>query len=341
VHSRGKRPTRNLSYDAERKAANSGKQVGTDEEQRADVRQVYEATIARPGGEGVAAKWSGLRDRWSKSPAAGEEVDGSRGIQQAQGAAANAAGSYQTLTRYVQSSPFGEAQMKPRATGARHVVTVANLRALANIAWHPEIKSRRVEFDELVSKLVSDHSIDDEKVLRRAIDFAVRRYHDKDVLSKRDAALLLRHIPEVTNVLLYPWNDKRIADLLIRREDSRIRGGTYDPSHHAQTIHSVGQVGALLVELEKSLKTLSSRRRPANVRLRSAVLILEDYWRGLPEKRWTKTFTINDKKLGRRRAASEAMKFAEAVIGFIDPAALPGLPSATRPRLKRIAKIDT
>lgn len=230
--------------------------------------------------------------------------------------------------------------MKSRATGARHVVTVANLRALANIDWHPEIKSRRVEFDELVSKLASEHSIDDEKVLRRAIDFAVRRYHDKDVLSKRDAALLLKHIPEVTNVLRHQGNDKLISDLLIRREDSRIRGSAYDPAHHGQTILSIRQVGALLVELEKSLKTLSSRRRPANVRLRSAVLILEEYWRDLPGKRWTRTFTTNDKKLGRPHAASGAMKFAEAVIGFIDPAALPGLPSATRRRLKRIAKID-
>src|SRR5882672_2019194 len=174
--------------------------------------------------------------------------------------------------------------MKPGLAGAHHVGTVAKLRALARIAWHPDIERRRSEFDKLVNKLVRDHRIDDDTALGRAIDIAIRRYHDKDVLSKRDAALLLKHIPKVTNVLLCPGNDKRIADLLVRREEARIRNGTYDPGHHGQTIQRVFQIGMNLAELERSLKNRPSRRRPTDVGLHSAILILSDYWRDLPGK---------------------------------------------------------
>jgi hypothetical protein len=231
--------------------------------------------------------------------------------------------------------------MKPVPAGAQRVGTVTKLRALARIDWHPEIEKRRPEFDELVNKLVRDHRIDDDTALARAIDMAIRRYDDKDVLSKRDAALLLKHIPKLKSVLLRKGNDKRIADLLVRREDARIRGGTYDPGHHGQTILRVFQIGMNLAELESGLKDRPSRRRPTDVRLHSAILVLGDYWRDLPGKRFARTFTPKDKKSGRPLAKSEAMRFIEEVVRFIDPAAVPKLPSATRRRLRGIAKIDT
>ena len=231
--------------------------------------------------------------------------------------------------------------MKRGQAGAHHIGTVAKLRALARIDWHPEIVRRRSKFDELVKKLARDHRIEDDIALGRAIDIAIRRYHDKDVLSDRDAALLLKHIPVITNVLRRPGNNKRIGDLLVRREDARIRGGTYNPSRHGQAILRVVQIGTDLADLEKSLKKRSSRRRPPDIGLHSAILILTDYWRDLPGKRFTRTFTPTYKKSGPPLAKSEAMRFMEEVVRFIDPAAVPKLPSATRHRLRGIAKIDT
>jgi len=206
--------------------------------------------------------------------------------------------------------------------------------------YHEKIEERRSEFNELVTKLSKDHQISDGKVLGRAIDFAVRMYHDNDVLSKRDSALLLKHIPEVTNVLLRPRNAERIADLLVRRDDARIRGGKHDPITHGRTFLWVTQIGKNLAELERSLKTRPRRRRTPDVGLHSAIGILSRYWQDLPAKRLTRTFTPNDKNAGRQLAKSEAMKFIEEVMNFIDPAAIRKLPSATRHRLRGIAKID-
>jgi hypothetical protein len=115
--------------------------------------------------------------------------------------------------------------MKPKSAQAHQEGTVEKIRALGSMDCHPEIKKRRSEFAKLVTKPSKDHQIGDRKVLGRAVDIAIRMYHDNDVLSKRDNALLLKHIPKVTSVLLYLGNDKRIADLLVRREDARIRGG--------------------------------------------------------------------------------------------------------------------
>jgi len=157
--------------------------------------------------------------------------------------------------------------MKRGPTAAHHIGTVARLRALAGIDWHPEIVKRRAEFDELVTKLARNHRIDDAIALGRAIDMAIRRYHDNDVLSDRDVASLLKHIPKVTHVLLSQGNDKRIADLLVRREDARIRGGTYDPGLHGQTIQRVYQIGMNLAEVQKTLENRPSRRRPTDVGL--------------------------------------------------------------------------
>ena len=105
--------------------------------------------------------------------------------------------------------------MKPKSAQEHHEGKVEKLRALGSMDYHPEIEKRRSEFNKLVTKLSKDYQIGDSKVLGRAIDFAVRMYHDNDVLSKRDSALLLKHIPKVTSVLLYPGNDKRIHPLYL------------------------------------------------------------------------------------------------------------------------------
>lgn len=49
------------------------KQDGTDAEQRADARRIYEELIGKHGGEGVSAKWQGLRDRYAEADKVGDD----------------------------------------------------------------------------------------------------------------------------------------------------------------------------------------------------------------------------------------------------------------------------
>jgi hypothetical protein len=67
---------------------------------------------------------------------------------------------------------------------------------------------------------------------------------------------------------------------------------------------------------------------------------LERFWESLGKK-LTRTFTPKDQKTKRQLAASDAMKFIESIVEFIDPDAVKKLQSATRHRLRGIAKIKT
>jgi hypothetical protein len=100
--------------------------------------------------------------------------------------------------------------MKPKSAQAHHEGTVEKLRALGSMDYHPEIKKRRSEFNKLVTKLSKDYQIGDSKVLGRAIDFAVRMYHDNDVLRKL-------MVPQCRSANMKTCGMKRIDRLIPRR----------------------------------------------------------------------------------------------------------------------------
>jgi hypothetical protein len=266
--------------------------------------------------------------------------------------------------------------MKRDQTRERHGDILAKLQKLAGTAFCKYIEQRRSVFDVFVCKVAKTYGIEDRKILAKAIDFATRRYYGKDPLPKQEASALfeamgiedkkaiaiasvfaarwhhtddplseaeisalLKAIPKIAPVLLRAGNDKRIADLLVQREDALIRGGQYDPCVHGEAIASVTRTGLFLLHLERHLKVSSRGGRRPNVRLHSAVLFLEDYWRALPGKRLRRNFTNKDTRTGRPLAKSEAMRFIEEVVQFIDPGAVAKLENVTQHRLRGVGKI--
>ena len=228
--------------------------------------------------------------------------------------------------------------MKQELTREHRNDILATLKKLAGTDFCREIVRRRCEFHDLVSKVATAHGIKDKAVLGKAIDIATRRYHDNGALSKEDVSVLQKAIRQIVQVLQRGGNDKLLADLLVSREDAKIRGGKYDLIVHGKTIFAVSQMSSFLTQLERRLKDRSHAGRRPDVGLHSTVSFLEAYWRALPGKRLRRTFTPKDKRQGRPLAKSQGMKFIEEVMEFIDPTAVSKLPSVTRHRLRRLPK---
>lgn len=181
--------------------------------------------------------------------------------------------------------------------------------------------------------LAKNFGIADRAKLGKTIDFATRIYHSNKVLSKEDLLVLRRCLPELNKVFRHSGGARRIADFLVRLEKAKLRKRIYDPTQHAVAILAAERVGLFLDELDRLLREPNRGGHPANVGLHAATRYLEGYWRELPGKRVRRNFTPRDQTTGRPLAKSESMRFLEAVMQFIDPAALAKLSSVTRHRL--------
>jgi Integrase core domain len=56
-------------------------------------------------------------------------------------------------------------------------------------------------FNKLVSKLAKDYQIANKTRLGRAIDITIRRYNERDVLSKKDTAILQKQVPHAERLI--------------------------------------------------------------------------------------------------------------------------------------------
>jgi hypothetical protein len=134
-------------------------------------------------------------------------------------------------------------------------------------------------------------------------------------MSKSDVAQLLTKVLEI-----FDRNFLSIKAIAMKLDHQFVRS-----SRDRQTLDE-GDIDAFMVQLWRARGTLSKlvrilrqqpkRRRPANMRLHGTVTRPEDYW----------------KSLGRKRTIP--WKLLEAVMKFIDPAAVCKLQSAKKHRVK-------
>lgn len=214
---------------------------------------------------------------------------------------------------------------------------------MKEIPWtlHPTIEARKSDFNKLLNALMMKYNIQDRNKLKIVIDGAARIYYGRDPLDTRDLRTLLRCVPKIREVLSRPENDARIADGLLDRDNHLISGGTWNYKRRVAIQLWLDKIKAGISDLEKVLSELNRARpkhRRGDVKFHGMVATIERYWEGLPDKKLRKTFTPKDTRQKRRLAMSTAMQFVEDIVEFIDPNAIKRIPSASRHRLKRIAK---
>jgi hypothetical protein len=210
------------------------------------------------------------------------------------------------------------------------VVSVGNPEGL-HLVWKPGGEKRWRALQELLNQLAGDHKIDDHAGLEQAVDTAAQIYHQRSALDKADADRLVEFIPKVTEVLFREGNDLRIADIIMDRDGLPLDGAGWSYEKTLDTITRFWRVRADLEQIGRVLRQLPKTRK-GDLNLHRMVASLERFWKSLPGKKLTRTFTEHG------LAKSEAMRFVESVVRFIDPAAVEKLPNITRHRLKRVAK---
>ncbi len=205
--------------------------------------------------------------------------------------------------------------------------------------WQPDGEARWQDLQKLLDRLAREHQISDRAGLENAVDAAKLIYSDhRGALPKAELKQLLKYVPKVTEVLFRDENDIRIANILVDRDRRSLgEGGAWSYGKTVATIERIWQIRADLAQLVLVLERLPKSRR-ADVKFHRMVKSLERFWQGLGKK-LTRTFTPKDQKAKRQLAASDAMRFIESIVEFIDPDAVKKLQSATRHRLKRVAKI--
>jgi hypothetical protein len=207
--------------------------------------------------------------------------------------------------------------------------------------WRPGGEARWRELKELLDRLAKEHQIGDRTGLENAVDAAMLIYSDRHgALPKDDAKQLAKYGPKVTKALFRDENDIRIANILTDRDRRSL--GESEPWSYEKTLTTIKRIWQMRADLSQLVETLERlpRSRKADVNFHRMVQSLERFWESLGKK-LTRTFTPKDQKTKRQLAASDAMKFIESIVEFIDPDAVKKLQSATRHRLRGIAKIKT
>lgn len=231
--------------------------------------------------------------------------------------------------------------------------------------WNDGGEARWRALQELLDRLVKAHKIDDRTSLEDAVDAAALIYHHgPGALPAADIKQFLESTPKVTEVLREE-NEARIASILMDRDNRLIAGRTWSKQRaklrridgilksglvfnpgslrtapNRRMLLSLGlfdgweysyersvairrrlsQIRKELSDLELCLRQLP-RGRKGDRKFHGAVAVLKQRWKSLPGKKVSRT------------------KFVESVMAFIDPNAVSKLPSATRHRLRGIAKI--
>jgi hypothetical protein len=200
-----------------------------------------------------------------------------------------------------------------------------------NIAGGP---ARWHVLQELIDRLSRDHQIDDRAGLAQAVRTAMLVHRDHGALDKKDVKTLLTSIAKITEVLSREENDQRIADIMMDKDRRWREGVPWDYEKTVATTRRIWQINEDLSRLAFVLRRPGKRK--ADVRLHRIVETLERYWESLGRE-VTRDF-YRDPETKCRFAMTEAMRFIESILAFIDPDAARKLPSATRHRLKQVAK---
>jgi hypothetical protein len=190
---------------------------------------------------------------------------------------------------------------------------------------------------ELIDRLARNHQINDRAGLAQAVRTAMLIYRDRGALDKKDVKALLTSIAKIAEVLSREGNDQRIADIMMDKDRRWMKGAPWDHEKTVATTIRIWQIRADLSQLAHILRR--PRKRKADMRLHRMVETLERYWKSLGRE-ITRDFH-QDPQTKRRVAVTESMRFIESILTFIDPDAAKKLPSATRHRLERVAKIPT
>lgn len=190
---------------------------------------------------------------------------------------------------------------------------------------------------ELIDRLARDHEIADRAGLAQAMRTAMLIYRDCGPLDKKDVKTLLTCIRKITTVLSRKGNDQRIADILMDKDRRWVEGVAWDYEKTVATTMRIWQISADLSQLSQVLKR--PRKRKADIKFHRMVEALERYWGSLGRK-VTRDFHL-DPQTKRRFAVTKSMQFVESILTFIDADATKKLQSATRHRLKRVAKSPT